>query len=290
MVDRQMAVAERRFDWKSVSLDRQLNLTLDRNRAHLWLVGLHDVLGPNLASHYAELLTDPEISRANRIVYEPHRQLYLGGRIVLRILLSAYTGIENSSLQFGYGNRGKPRLIQASEDARLEFNYTLSRGYALYGFSLDREIGVDIEVFPRDIDVRGFARRILTEDEKKWWQTIPDVQQNESMLACWTRKEAYGKALGVGIRYAMNQVNLFTDLHHDQWCTPVTGLFESINVAEQISLTGIQLGLPVPGAASVMFIQENANTNATNIQSREFVERSHVHCNGLNFSAFQLHP
>jgi 4'-phosphopantetheinyl transferase len=290
MVDRHRAVAERQFDWKRISLGRQLNPSLDSNGVHLWLVDLQDLLGPHLTSNYTDLLTGPEITRANRIVPEPHRQLYLGGRIALRILLSAYTGIDNTSLQFGYGHRGKPRLHQACGDARVEFNYTLSRGYALYGFSLDREVGVDIEIFPREIDVRGFTRRILSAEEKKCWQTIPGIQQNESMLACWTRKEAYGKALGVGIRYAMNQVKLFTDLHQDQWCTPVTSLFEKANELDQTSLKGIQLGLPVPGAASLMYIQDNSSTTGKNIQPREFVDHSHAHRKCVELSAFQLHP
>ena len=77
------------------------------------------------------------------------------------------------------------------------------------------------------------------------------------MLACWTRKEAYGKVLGVGIRYAMNRVNLFTGLHQDRWRTKVSGLFANETSGETSGeireLFGVQLGLPVAGVASLMY-------------------------------------
>ena len=89
------------------------------------------------------------------------------------------------------------------------------------------------------------------------------------MLACWTRKEAYGKLLGVGIRYAMNDVDLFVALHTDSWVSRVSGLFGEVD-AELRHVAGVQVGLPVSGAASVMCFcdAEEQNIGANNRDRR----------------------
>ena len=282
------AVAEYSLSWHNLSVGQCSKLQLDRNQIHLWIVRLAELMEqetphnpPSLtipirsglsastlpAFNAAELLTTAENTRARKIIDNLHRQHYLGGRAGLRILLSAYTGIANADLEFGYGSRGKPSLLNTVAVGRLAFNYTLSSGYALYAFAWNRQLGVDIEVFPRSIAVNRLAKRILTKSEQTAWNTVHKQQQNQAMLACWTRKEAYGKLLGVGIRYTMNQVDLCTDLQRVRWLTEVAGLFDQQvggqkQPTKQYSepLRGVQLGLPVAGVASLMYAEDRTLT------------------------------
>ena len=269
MVGRHKAVAERKLEWRVTSqigahgdarVDAQ-DQSISDNQIHLWWIDVQKLLDSELDSaaraQYRQLLAEPEITCAKRIINDVRRQRYLGGRAGLRILLSGYTGIVNTELEFGYGNRGKPKLLNAVKPGKLEFNYTLSSRFALYAFSLNRALGIDLEVFPRTVAAGQLAKRILTDLEQAHWRTLQKEQQNEAMLACWTRKEAYGKVLGVGIRYAMNRVNLFTGLHQDRWRTKVSGLFAKETSGETIGeiheVSGVQLGLPVAGVASLMY-------------------------------------
>ena len=100
------------------------------------------------------------------------------------------------------------------------------------------------------------------------------------MLACWTRKEAYGKLLGVGIRYNMHQVTLFTDLQCDSWCTGVSGLFDDEEPADAGEVCGVQLQLPVPGAAALMYCRPGSTVNGRGARSKIAPE----------LLAFQLQP
>jgi 4'-phosphopantetheinyl transferase len=245
MVSCTLAVTERQFEWPYESS----GIVLFQNDLHLWIV---DVPGLEKSGHF-RLLTKSERDRSTKILDQDKRLLYLGGRVGLRLLLSGYTQLNNSSLEFGIGEKGKPKLLNTLEEGKLMFNYTVSSRYALYGFAWNRELGVDLETIPRNVDGEAMARRTLTDLEQQSWKTIQEDQKNNAMLACWTRKEAYGKALGVGIRYAMNQVPLFVDLHRDEWETEVRGLFDGEQARNQDRLKGIQLGLPVPGVAAVMF-------------------------------------
>ncbi len=281
MVGRHKAVAERKLEWcRTTQIGSQMGThgdarvdaqdqSISDNQIHLWLIDVQKLLDPELDSgvsaQHRRLLAEPEITRAKRIINDVRRQRYLGGRAGLRILLSGYTGIVNAELEFGCGNRGKPKLLNTVSAGKLEFNYTLSSRFALYAFSLNRALGVDLEVFPRTITTARLAKRILTDLEQTHWRMLQKEQQNEAMLACWTRKEAYGKVLGVGIRYAMNRVNLFTRLHQDRWRTKVSGLFANETSGETSGeirqVFGIQLGLPVSGVASLMYSETTDGFN-----------------------------
>ena len=93
------------------------------------------------------------------------------------------------------------------------------------------------------------------------------------MLACWTRKEAYGKVLGVGIRYTMNQAPLFLELHRDQWTACVAGLFgNEQHEIQQVS--GIQLELPFPAVASLMYaVDDQDKSNVPQLSAYQLSNR-----------------
>lgn len=220
---------------------------------HLWILELADF---DFKKHCG-LLLPAEYARAERIRDDHKRRLYLGGRMGLRALLCGYTGIAVDALILAYGAKGKPVLANQTTRGQLEFNYTLSDDKVLYGFALDRALGVDLEILPRNIHYRSMAARKLTAQERIAWQNLPPGFENDSMLCCWTRKEAYGKALGVGIRYHFNQVNLFNQPGQYHWRTYPDGLFAGTDCrAMPAMLEGAQIGLPFNGVAAIMYQQQ----------------------------------
>ena len=239
-------VAQLALDW------RQSNAVelLSEHCIHLWLYDLNTVSASLLQS----TITKSEVKRSLKIKNEQKRRLYLGGRFGLRYLLSHYRGVDNQDLMFGYGSRGKPVLLGQPATDQITFNYTLSRDKALYAFSICRQLGIDMEVLPRKINDSLMAKRHLTDAEQLSWRRISEPHRHNAMLCCWTRKEAYGKALGVGIRYQMNQVTLFDALHQADWHIARSGLFlntDTVGMADQYN--GVQVKLPVPGMASLVY-------------------------------------
>lgn len=261
MVNHRNVVAERPFQWHSA--DRVPALEL--NQIHLWVVTPDMMQMMSDGPHYHNVLSDRERHRAKHIINPGKRCLYTAGRSGLRVLLGQYTESGSAGLEFGYGPRGRPELLDTSGYGDLKFNYAVSAGHAFYGFSRNKNLGVDMEIFPRAVNTHLFARRILTGQENKIWQSLPEQEYNNAMLCCWTRKEAYGKLLGVGIRYAMNQVTLFTDLYRDHWHTKVTGLFNGESSAVRYAC-GVQVGLPMAGAAALMYESDSAVTSSRSEQ------------------------
>ncbi|MEM7194588.1 MAG: 4'-phosphopantetheinyl transferase superfamily protein [Pseudomonadota bacterium] len=221
-----------------------------------------------LETHSLSELTDLEHRRSERIRDTGKRLLYLAGRLALRKILAKVLAVSPRDLEFVYGPRGKPTLLTESGSPALHFNYTLSQRFGLYAVSPGHELGVDLEMFPRKVNAGAMARTRLHPREQSAWDSVSDGLKNDAMLACWTRKEAYGKLLGVGIRYHLNQVPLFCNLQSDQFLTEVRGLFESNHHLNAVS--GIQIGLPHAGAAAVMFPKGKQWKPVTRIQSSLF--------------------
>ncbi len=136
----------------------------------------------------------------------------MAGRGIARELLGLYCGEHPAAIRFRFGRYGKPYLSDAVNGGGLYFNYTDSEGRALYAFADGCELGIDLEHLARAIRYRRIAARKFTESESAALLELPDSAGRRAFLGCWTRKEAYGKARGVGICYPLDSVDLCSDL------------------------------------------------------------------------------
>ena len=137
----------------------------------------------------------PEYARAARMAFGQDVQRRLASRHALRHVLGNVLDRPPEGLVIEPDDVGKPRLVRESA---LHFNLSHSGHQGLIGVSLTREIGVDIELVHGVVDADTLARAHFTGDEKEEWSRAADPVRDRTFLACWTRKEACVKALGVG--------------------------------------------------------------------------------------------
>ena len=129
-----------------------------------------------------------------------------------------------------------------------------------------------MEALPRRTNAELLARRSLTQSERTAWMGLPHSVRNDAMLCCWTRKEAYGKALGVGIRYYLNEVDLFSCPSSFRFSTSRTGLFKETNKAVMPGLlNGLQIEMPFPAVAALMYSVGNGQTGNPQVQGKQLV-------------------
>lgn len=157
-------------------------------------------------AHWA-LLGEAECRRARRLRFDEHRNRWVAGRSLLKQLLARYAGGEAADIRLRVGPIGKPYLDRPP-GTDLQFNYTDSHGCLIYAFASGVEVGVDLEKLPRPTRYEGLAQRKLSAVEQAALARVARQDQENVFLAAWTRKEAYGKALGVGVRYPMSEVTL----------------------------------------------------------------------------------
>ena len=171
-----------------------MNPKLQPGEIHVWSVRLDPPA--DRVEALGRSLSPDEWARANRFRFDRHRRQYVVGRGALRELLAAYLGTRPELVRFNYGPRGKPFLEERSD---LYFNLSNSDEMALIGFVLGREIGVDIEYLKRMPDCEQIAERFFSESERVVLRGIPAERKEETFFNCWTRKEAYLKAVGEGL-------------------------------------------------------------------------------------------
>jgi phosphopantetheinyl transferase len=94
----------------------------------------------------AELLCAEERARAERIVRERNRRLWIRSRGILRTVLGRYLDIDPRALRFELGPHGKPALHGgAGQASDLRFNLSHSGEIVLIAVTAGREVGVDVE-------------------------------------------------------------------------------------------------------------------------------------------------
>ena len=114
---------------------------------------------------------------------------------LLRLLLSDYLQMRPCEIMFTVGAHGKPQL----PDGRLSFNLSHSGGLALYAFSSDAAIGVDVEGPRRAIAEESIARRAFGSAEAERLAALDASDRRREFLRLWARHEAMLKCRGTGI-------------------------------------------------------------------------------------------
>ena len=170
------------------------NTQLAPGEIHVWTIPLS---APDHAvSQVRALLSPDEADRMARFRFEHLQRAYVLSRGALRLLLGIYTGEAPGSLRFSYGPKGKPALASAGP---IRFNIAHSGDMGLFAFTLDCELGVDIERVRPVPEISKIATSFFCAREASDLMSLPSRDRERAFFLCWTRKEAYVKAVGNGL-------------------------------------------------------------------------------------------
>ena len=153
---------------------------------------------PEMLDSLAATLSLDERKRSTRLRFDRDRQRFMVARGVLRDLLGRYLGILPAQVRFAYNAFGKPEL-SPEFGSSLRFNLSHSADLALIGITRDARIGVDLEYIRPQPEYLEIARSFFSATEVDELNGLPSPLQTEAFLNCWTRKEAYVKARGMGL-------------------------------------------------------------------------------------------
>jgi 4'-phosphopantetheinyl transferase len=179
-------------------------LPLESAEVRLWIVRLEASEG-NFARCLSWLSPD-ETARAERFHFPRHRRAFTLGRAALRALLANYLGVAPEDIHLRYGPHGKPALSDSS--GPLRFNVSNAGELAAFAFTLGCEIGIDIEQHRALTDLERIAHRFFAPEEAAELMELPSAEQTSAFFRCWTRKEAYIKALGGGLSIPLDSFSV----------------------------------------------------------------------------------
>lgn len=171
-------------------------MPLTPDEVHLWRASL-DVTVTARVTRLGRTLAPDERERAARYRFERDRVRDIVARGTLRAILGRYLDLDPAGLRFVYGPQGKPAL--APEHGReLSFNLSHAGDVALYAVTRGRRVGVDVEQVVPDVAGSTVPEHTFSPHEVAVLRALPLDEQTAAFFRCWTRKEAYVKALGAG--------------------------------------------------------------------------------------------
>ena len=181
------------------------NYTLPEDEVHVWQTNL-DLAAYGFAQ-LRQILSWDERARADRFHFEIDRRRGIIGRGYLRLLLGQILDLPANEVRLEYDEFGKPGLIPG-QGRRLEFNVSHSGELILIAIATGRAVGVDVERIRTDLDPDSIAAQFFSASERKILAALPGPARCRAFFACWTRKEAYLKAKGVGLSLPLDQFDV----------------------------------------------------------------------------------
>lgn len=174
---------------------------LSSAEVHVWAVPLGGA-----PEAYRDLLSAAEKERAQRYRFADHQRRYQIGHGALRLILASYLNVGPTAIAFRIGPRGKPYVVGDG----LYFNLSHSGKLALIGVATS-ELGLDVEKVRHLESLRNIAQRHFSDGEFAKLKVLQGDQQELAFYRCWTRKEAYIKALGEGLSMSLDSFDVSID-------------------------------------------------------------------------------
>jgi 4'-phosphopantetheinyl transferase len=151
-------------------------------------------------------LSRAEHERAARFRSHEAQAEFIVCRGALRSILSNYLGVVPQAVEFTQGPYGKPELAPA-HGSKLRFNVSHSHGLILEAVSLE-EVGIDVEFIRPEASLSDFGTRVFSCRETAFLAKLPPGERPRELFQCWTRKEAFVKALGLGLSDSIAEIHV----------------------------------------------------------------------------------
>ncbi|KPJ67459.1 MAG: hypothetical protein AMJ43_04175 [Coxiella sp. DG_40] len=179
---------------------------LKPREAHIWLIAIKDFI--LRLDEFQSILSANERKQAQRFLFIQHQERFIVVHGILRQLLANYLSTASKKINFIYDNYGKPKV------ENIRFNISHSQDLALFAFTKYSDVGVDIEFVKKDFDGDNIAHRFFSEYEIQSLSKLPSAKRSSAFFNCWTRKEAFIKAIGKGLSFPLNKFDV--DISHSQ--------------------------------------------------------------------------
>ncbi len=219
--------------------------TLDEQTIHIWTIPINS--SEFVAARLFDHISPEEQQRSERFAFAHLKRAFVLTHGALRILLAKYIGERPRDIQFTYGQYGKPSVPNARS---IHFNISHSGYIASFAFTQGLEIGIDVEQLRVLSDMDDIARRFFSADEVADLLSLPSELRRLAFFLCWTRKEAYIKAIGGGLSIPLDSFRV----------TLIPGQPPSLmhpgekRFSNSIwTLTDIELAPPYAGAGAVAY-------------------------------------
>ena len=153
-----------------------------------------------------KLLSEGERARANSFRAPADTRRFTLARAALKRILSGYLHIESSHVKLQFGTYGKPCL---PDPETIHFNLSHSGESAMIAVANGTDVGIDVESIRNADYFDTLVATCFSSEERRAYTALEPWRRKEAFYACWTRKEAYVKAMGMGLTIPLRNVETF---------------------------------------------------------------------------------
>ncbi len=172
------------------------------NEVHVWFSIPGAVTDPGQLAYYKSILSSEEQQRYQRFHFDKDRHLFLVSHALVRKMLSSYVDVDPADWQFSAGRHGRPEIAGPAGIPALRFNLTHTAGLTGCLVTLDADCGIDAELISRRGDLLAIAGKMFADSELVMLKKLDGRALLEQFFIFWTLREAYCKAVGVGLGFS----------------------------------------------------------------------------------------
>ena len=172
-----------------------------RNAVAIYLLELDHSASRGSSQRYLPLLATVELANWEKIRPVERQWQYLQSRVLQRLVLGAYVECDPRALTFRRDEWGRPTLV---EHEALHFSLSHCASHVALAVGSDPVLGIDVETMvPVRSSFMHIACQYFHTDDLAQLMKVPEEQRYGRFLDLWTLKEAYLKALGLGMHKPM---------------------------------------------------------------------------------------
>ena len=155
-------------------------------------------------------LSDDEKQRAARYRFDKHRDRFIIGRGSIREILADLGKCPPQAIRFELNQYGKPTLGEPEYIKHIQFNASSSETMGAIAVSSEMALGIDTEKIKpesrQDYDL--IVKNEFHNAEYDWYEKHKVPERIRVFFEFWTCKEAYLKALGIGLSGKLNSFSI----------------------------------------------------------------------------------
>jgi 4'-phosphopantetheinyl transferase len=180
-------------------------MDLGPTEVHVWQADL--AVPVRMLNELQATLSGDELARAARFHFPRDRARFIAAHAIVRNVLGGYLNASPAMLEFSSNEYGKPALAGNLRNA-LSFNLSHSGERVVVALTRDREVGIDVEEYIPNRADATVAEHYFSPAEVACLHALPEIIRPRGFFNCWTRKEAYIKARGMGLSIPLDSFDV----------------------------------------------------------------------------------
>lgn len=179
---------------------------------NLYILPLSNKFSISIFNNLISYVSKEKATQIKKLYNNMDKKLSLYAQVAVKLIIQKELGLDINQISIVNDDLGKP-YIEGHEN--IFFNISHTHNVIAIAFS-DNRVGVDIE--KETENSMGIAKRFFTEKENEYI-TNTTVDPMKAFLEIWTKKEAFIKYLGLGLRKPLDDFCVVNDFLKDNFLT-----------------------------------------------------------------------